>query len=469
MRSRRLLPLLLLTVLACGRNDEAPRSDAPVFGPGPRRVIVICLDSLRGDHLGCHGYGRDTSPRMDALAAKGARFARATAPTNWTLPSHASFFTGLFNKGHGVRREDQALGEDVPSLMEPLLAAGFATAAYTGGAFMTQTYGLHRGFELWWSSEKETGQWGNILRHGLDWLREHPAEDIFLFLHTYEIHAPYMPPPRETREILGYHRTKISANIRELEKHRFGRPDDETATEIVGLYDAGIRYTDRLLGAFLDDLAEEGLDENLLLIVTSDHGESFWEHGGWGHNGDLLGPQITDVPLIVTLPGGAAPREAVVETEVSFMDILPTVLDAAGLEPDNDIDGFSLLPELVGRPVSPADEAARARRSVRVDGREVLTGFCEARRFTWTRAGGRSVVRPGPLGDDETRDAPVAVYDLDADPWELSPRLPTDALDAALDAAAEALAGRPGDETRTPPTIQIDPRMRRNLEALGYL
>ncbi|MBU0742449.1 sulfatase [bacterium] len=483
MRRYTIVFLLALTTLQCARPRPEPEYLGPVFGPGPRRVVVVSLDCLRADHLGCYGYPQPTSPRLDALCEDSVRFARATAPYNWTLPSHTSLFTGLYARGHGVRKENQAVSPEIPNLVEPLREAGFATAAFTGGAYMARRYGHARGFDTFWSSEEDYLQWAEILERGEDWLTDHADEDAFLFLHTYEIHMPYQPPIKYLREILGYHRTKFMGGVREVQNYLTGAPP-EIAVEVVGRYDAGILYTDDLLGGFIARLDAAGLADNMLLIVTSDHGEAFWEHGRWGHNGDLLGPQLTDVPLIVRLPRTVFPAFAgkIVEDEVSFLDIMPTVLDAVGVEPGSDIDGFSLLPELIGRPVNVADAEARERRTVKIDGDETLLGLCESRNYVSLRAGGWSVVVPGPTSADidtlggavpyqvgiDTRAWP-ALYRIAQDPWELEPLPLEGKTAAALSAAAARLAGRPGERDAAPSEIQIPPGLRRRLQALGYL
>ena len=484
MRRYLFVLLLALTTLQCAKPepDPEPAYTGPVFGPGPRHIVVISLDCLRADSLGSYGYDRPTSPYLDALGAQGVRFTRATTPFNWTLPSHTSLFTGLYARGHGVRKENQAVPAEIPSLVEPLREAGFATAAFTGGAYMASTYGHDRGFDTYWSTDKDVIQWAEILERGEDWLGDHAEQDAFLFLHTYEIHMPYKPPLKYLRKILGYHRTQFMGDVREIQKYLTGaRP--KIADEVRGRYDGGIFYTDDLLGGFLARLEEAGLTDNLLLIVSSDHGEAFWEHGRWGHNGDLLGPQLTDIPLIVRMPPAIFPDLAgkVVDREVSFLDIMPTVLDAAGVEPESDIDGFSLLPELIGRSVSAADAEARERRTVRIGGEEHLLGLCESRNYVSLRAGGRSVVVPGPAWSEENLadDVPYhegldvkawpALYRIDNDPGVLEPR-PFAGDDAAeLGDAAARLAGRPGQQDVTPSEIQIPPRLRRRLDALGYL
>jgi len=474
--------LLALTTLQCAK----PESEylGPVFGDGPRRVVVISLDCLRADHLGCYGYDRITSPNMDALCEESIRFAKATAPYNWTLPSHCSLFTGLYALGHEVRQVRELASAEIPYLVEALQDDGFATAAFTGGGFLADRFGHDRGFDTYWSSIRVPDDWADILERGENWLTEHVHEDAFLFLHTFEIHMPFQAPDKYVDRILGYHDTKITGNNKEYLRYRHGA-EPEIAAELAGRYDAGILYTDDLLGAFLDRLDASGLADNMLLIVTSDHGEAFFEHGNWGHANELLGPELTDVPLIVRLPRSVFPAFAgkVVDDEVSFMDILPTVLDACGVEPLSDIDGFSLLPELIGRPVNAADAEARARRTVMIDGDETLFSLCESRSYMSVRAGGWSVVMQGPMHgvkasrglskdgrhEDNSLEAWPALYNVASDPGELAP-LPLEGEAASvLSEAAARLSASTGANEAAPLDTQIPPEERKKLEALGYI
>jgi len=483
MRRYLFVLLLSLAIVQCSGPRE-PEYTGPVFGPGPRHVIVISLDCLRADHLSCYGYDKTTSPNLDALCGESIRFSRATAPHNWTLPSHTSLFTGLYARGHGVRKGNQAITAEIPTLVEPLQAAGIATAAFTGGAFMASRYGHDRGFDDFWSSSEDFYQWEEILEFGEDWLESNADRDAFLFLHTYEIHMPYYSPDKYLDEMVGYHHTEFEGSLNQVHMYLTGaRPRIES--EIVGRYDAGILFTDDLLGQFIERLDASTRADNTLLIISSDHGEAFWEQGRWGHNGDLLGPQLSDVPLIARLPRSVFPDSVgkIVDADVSFLDIMPTVLDALGVEPTSDIDGFSLLPEMIGRPVSVADQEARERRTVKVDGNEALVGLCESINYVSLRAGDWSVVVPGPAftsqpgAESETASYQVgidvsrwpALYDLAADPGELDP-LPLDgAIADVLGAAAARLAGRPGEADVSSQEINIPPRLKRRLEALGYL
>ncbi len=460
---------LLLALAGLAPGCGAPRVE-PVFGPGPRTIVVVSLDCLRADRLHCYGNPVPTSPFLDRLAAGNARFTRATCPANWTLPSHLSLFTGLYPHRHGVINPLQSLNGATGHLVEPLRAAGFRTAAFTGGGYLQARFGHDRGFETYWGAPRIDGVLDETLARARAWLAGHRGEDAFLFLHTYEIHEPFTPPPEYLRRILPEPRTDVTGDIAQMRELAKKGATPEQVREIVAHYDADILHTDAKLGAFRAALDSLGLGDNLLFVVSSDHGEQFWEHGGTGHGGDFLGPELTDIPLIVSLPraSAAAARGRVVDAEASFLDILPTVLDAAGLPVPSDLDGYSLLPELLGRRPDVIGKAARDRRAVEVAGRRAPLGLTEGLRFASVRAGGwKAFVSLPRAGDRRLKLAP-ALYDLRADPRELAPLPLTGPV-------AEALAGvlprrvASGLSSFAPGRSEIDETTNRQLRALGYV
>ena len=458
------LSLLLILAGGCGRQETES-----VFGDGPRRIIVVSLDCLRADHMGCYGYGRETSPFLDGLAAESTLFTRATAPSNWTLPSHVSLFTGLYPSHHGVLQKHQSLAETIGSLVEPLKAAGFATGAVTGGGFLRAKFGHDRGFDYYKEARQMSGALPGTLSDAETWLRTHKAEDTFLFVHTYEIHMPYTPPRAYVTRILGDAPTEFTGTTRNMiDLKARGEVTETDIREVAGHYDACIAYTDELLGAWIRRLEATGLAGNLLLIVSSDHGEAFWEHGAHGHNADLLGSGVTDVPLIVRLPGtphGAEGR--VSDIECSFMDIMPTVLEAAGLSRPKGLDGFSLLPELTGRPASGPDRKARERREVRLESGRFGLGISEGLNYDAVRAGAlKAVIAKTDRG--EVAHWP-GFYNLDADPGERSPLPPIGNAYRELTESLESLLGERRPAVDAVDESKLDPETRRQLEALGYI
>ena len=311
---------LLAACSGCaGSGDGAPRPTGP-----PRHLVLVSLDTLRADRLGCYGYERDTSPTLDRLASEGARFAHAISETSWTLPAHATLFTALAPRAHGVVLPELALGDDVPVLAEVLREEGFRTFAGTEGAYVSRRYGFARGFERWDDEQTSFAQTLEDARRFLALLDE--GERAFLFLHTYAIHCPYDPPERYTRMFR-------SAGAEPLEvAGRCGNPDfnrlDLSPAQFAFLsdqYDAGIRAADEALSAFVDWLdATERADE-VLWIVTSDHGEELGERGQVGHERSLH-DELLRVPLIVRGPGVAP---AVRDVPVGLADVAPLALEAA--------------------------------------------------------------------------------------------------------------------------------------------
>ncbi len=463
MHRRLILPLLILLSAACGR------SPSDVFGEGPRRIIVVSLDTLGAKHLECYGYHRVTAPNITGVAEAGVRFAQVTAPSNWTLPSHVSLFTGLYPARHGVRREHHELDDGPVHMVESLRDAGFATAAFTGGAYLAPRHGLDRGFDHYVSEEQWDHSTDDSLAKARVWLGDHRDQDFFLFLHTYEIHAPYTAPNEWVRRYTEGRRSGFRGLIVQLqEMKKKERIREQDIRIVVDHYDAGIAWTDHMLGGFLDWLAAEGLDENLLLLISSDHGEEFWEHGDHSHGGDLLGNEVTQVPLIVRLPDGSA-AGSVVDHEASFMDIMPTVLDAAGVGRPSDLDGYSLLPEMIGRPVAPEDREARARRLYDPARSDHSVGLCEGEHFTAAQTRRWKAVTPRPDADASAHALWPALFDLAADPGEADSLAPSgDVMDLLTGAVDRLVGSGKGQQFIPPDAAELDEAARRQLEALGY-
>ncbi|HVS18455.1 MAG TPA: sulfatase [Planctomycetota bacterium] len=328
----------LLAVLLAGSALSCSGESRPA-----RRVVLVSVDTLRADHMSLHGYGRDTTPELARLAAEdGVVFERCYAQSSWTLPSHMSMLTGLYPITHGVNSDDKRLARNVVTLAERLREAGFATAAFTDGGYVASGWGLEDGFQEYHDDrlgavEGDSGL-ARILPHAERWLREHRAQDTFLFLHTYEVHAPYAeaepwishfetesPPPAEDVERLEYLRGL--GDSEEYELDRF-----EGLQHLQATYDGLILRADQRLGRLFALLRELGIYDETLIVVTSDHGESFLDSGVYAGHGLLLTEAETRVPLVVKFPGNrfaGARSDALVES----VDIAPTVLHALRVAP----------------------------------------------------------------------------------------------------------------------------------------
>lgn len=309
--------------------NRAARSAAPSASPAQPDVILITIDTLRADHLGCYGYRRGETPNLDALAASAVRFAHAYTPVPITLPAHTVIMTGSYPMATGIHDfSGNKLPPDAATLARVLLDHGYQTAAFVSAAVLDSRFGLDAGFETYYDhfdfSRLDETNLDLMERPGnqttdlaLAWLREHassrasgPRKPFFLWLHLYDPHYPYTPPE------------PYAARFRD-------RP-----------YDGEIAFADSQVGRIEQDLKQRGIWDHAVVVVAGDHGEGLGEHGEKTH-GFFLYNSTLHVPLLIKIPG-AAP--SVVQRDVSLVDIMPTVLQALGLPIPASVQGKNLLP-----------------------------------------------------------------------------------------------------------------------------
>ena len=389
--------------------ESHPRTRASSEAPN---VVLICVDTLRADGLSCYGNLRRTSPRLDALAARGTLFERAFAPSPWTWPSTASLFTALSPPEHGLTDIDSCfLAHELETLAEALQRAGVTTAAWSTNPLIGPSKGFAQGFEVF--EELPWKRTSQIAREVEPWLREMGEWRFFLYLHPIDPHLPYEPEPDLAAVFAGQgpdgHRTGLAREILEA-RHAGGEWDpaelQRTLRHDRKLYEGEVAGVDRALGELLDLLRELGLEENTVVAVTSDHGEEFGEHGLTGHAGQLY-DELVRVPLILAGPG--VPAGVRVERPVENRHVAPTLLELAGVPARSNLRGASLL--------TGADVAAAP------------IFFC-TRRGRWILPEEKAVRRPPHLygvqvGDRRLMWAPAAeegeaelvrLYDLESDP-----------------------------------------------------
>ena len=327
----RILFVLLCCHLAAGASvarEPEPDKDSR---PG---VFLITIDTLRADHVHCYGYDQIRTPALDLLAEQGIRFTQAFTPSPITNSSHTSILTGLIPSSHGVSDFGVPLAAKYPTLAELLTKGGYTTAAFIGAVILDSKNlapGLNRGFEFYDNFPEVAttkSRWGRLERRGMEveeraesWLNTHSAGSHFVWLHFYDPHDPYEPPPPYS----------------EVYKDR--------------LYDGEIAYADSALGRFLAYLKKQGWYEGAMIVVVGDHGEGLGEHHEDTH-GIFLYDSTTHVPLIVKLPDE---REAgrTVEAQVRTTDIMPTILSLLGIAAPANLDGDSLEPLLTGLQAPP--------------------------------------------------------------------------------------------------------------------
>lgn len=329
--------------------------------PPPPTVVLISLDTLRPERLGAYGNGRDVSPHVDGLARGGVVFAQALANSPYTLPSHMSMLTGLDPVAHGVKRHGDVLSSRVTTLAETLRRAGFQCGAFTDGGYVSASYGFSQGFHVF-DDKRDTRKEGavngmrRILPRALTWLDAHEDEPLFLFVHTFDAHAPYQDGDEQVRDGFRAREALDGPQDHELFRLRWlyqmealRIPEYGRMSELLNDYDAGVHDADAGVGGVLDWLERTGRLRDALVIVTSDHGESFADHGiHVGHGIGLTDDEIR-IPLVVKLPGGEGAGRRITEP-VDLTDLAPTVLEALRLPPTAELQGESLLGLVRGQP-----------------------------------------------------------------------------------------------------------------------
>lgn len=312
-------------------------------GPSqPANVLLISIDTLRADRLGCYGYERPTSPALDALAQGGTLFENVVASSPWTVPSHATLFTGRFPHAHGVVTERDRLADDIPVLAELLRTRGMRTAAVVQTTWLSQAQGFARGFDSFQQIPDHAEGGVLVSRGGEAFLRAFSNRPFFLFLHYYDVHSEYRPRPRYEEMFASGYDGPVDGSAMQLQeiRERYLVLSPRDLEHLSSLYDAEIRQLDDALAKLFALLDELGVRDETLVVVTSDHGEEFLEHGNVLH-GRTMYREVLDVPLILNGPG--VPRGQRVASLASLADVLPTVLARLGVPAPDAIDGLDLL------------------------------------------------------------------------------------------------------------------------------
>lgn len=316
---------VLVALASCSTN-------APV--PPDLNVVLISIDTLRADHLGCYGYPRPTSPAIDELSRDSVVFAQAIAQAPSTLPSHASMFSSLLPHHHQASWANMTrLPEEVLTLAEVLEQVDYRTVAFTGGGQVDPVFGLNQGFEIYKQVRKR--RFRGTVREAVRWLEANRGSPFFMFLHSYEVHHPYTPQPEYLAPFETDYEGPLPKDISIELLTRINRGEIELEERdlrhIIDTYDAEIRSMDDSLGRFVDFLKEQGLYERTMIVITSDHGEELGEHGVVGWHSHTLFDELLRVPLIAKYPFSTY-AGGVIETQVRSLDISPTILAALGVE-----------------------------------------------------------------------------------------------------------------------------------------
>ncbi len=399
-------------------------------GTPSTNVVVITIDTLRADHLGCYGYKQIHTPNIDALAADGVRFERAYTPVPVTLPAHTAIFTGSYPMLSGIHDfSANKLNPQQPTLASVLKEHGYNTAAVIGSAVLDSRFGLNHGFDFYYdhfdfnrlleTNLDEMERPGNVVADvALDWLDKNYQKKFFLWMHLYDPHYPYRPPAPYSQD--------------------YGsRP-----------YDGEIAFADAQVGRLLRFLIEKGLYQSTLIVLSGDHGESLGEHGEKTH-GFFIYNATLQVPLIFRLPQGKLTKQ--ISAQVSLTDIMPTVLQILKVDTPSQVQGRNLLPLMDGKKSNES-------------GSLYAETFLPRLHFNW------SELRGVETGNYHFIDAPKPeLYDLSKDPGETQNLLPQKkAVGEEMQAKLAALIREYSAGQEMAQKTGLDPALMERLKSLGY-
>lgn len=332
----------------------------------PRNVLLIGIETLRADHVGCLGYSRDTTPTLDLLAKEGALFTNCQATSSWTLPSVMSVLTSLYPGVHKTTHFDAALPKGRVTLAQIMQENGYSTAAIVGNPLLDHSNGFSCGFDLYDDYSLQLAANFNIFSDGgmppqsgydrhvlsstnevvnrtaIGWLKKHYQESFFLFVFFYDPHYDYVPPPPYDKLFDPNYEGAIDGRniIKEPRKNK--RPSTRDLDHIKALYDGEIRYTDAEIAKLIKALRAYDILDETLVVIFGDHGDEFYEHGSTGH-GPSLHRELIHVPLILRYPPQIKAKVCSGDL-VSLIDIMPTILDYTELKCSAAMQGMSLRP-----------------------------------------------------------------------------------------------------------------------------
>ncbi|MCP4658136.1 MAG: sulfatase-like hydrolase/transferase, partial [bacterium] len=434
-------------------------------------VLILLVDALRADHLGCYGYGRETTPAIDALADDGVVFRQAITQSTFTKSSIASLFTARYPYQHGVywgshKETPQSITSDIlpgteTTLAEVMQEHGYFTAAWVQNSHLRHFMGFAQGFVRY---RDQQGSIARIHHSFRRWLRV-PAQryPYFAYLHYIDLHDPYRPKPPYDTLFGSYSDVYAGVDFRHWGAYLKAVREKEQSLsqadvdQLIAYYDGQLRYIDEQIGRLLGDLRESGLYEDSLIILTADHGDAFMEHGFISHSSTPY-EELAQVPLIVKFPQRGFPhggvpegrfRGQVVERQVRLVDLMPTILEAVGITPPPDIVGCSLLPLVRSQSRDPgcgyavieiAEEDAYPTLAIRTE--------------RW------KYIHQEKAADE--------LYDLVADPGERHNLISTKEEEAGplRQLALELVAQRPTGEAAR---IELNEQLIQELRALGYV
>jgi arylsulfatase A-like enzyme len=451
----------LVVALGCPGLFGCGRSNRP-------DVILVTLDTTRVDHISAYGYARQVSPEIDRFARDAVLYRHAWSSASWTLPAHASMFTGRYPTSHGahfsgLEKADvtladalqqpgmkqfkaNRLGEEQVTLAELLRDSGYETAAFVGGPWLCPPFGLLQGYALKDADVSSVAgrRADELTDHAIAWINGIPRErPIHVLINYFDPHGPYDPPP-------GYDDLPLAKEPLLIDRKDVngGAPlPPEQRAVYIDRYDGEIRFMDHHFGRLIEALRETGRYEGAMIVVAADHGEAFGEHGFMGHGGWLY-EEILHVPLIVRFPGGRGAGTEV-SKPVSLVDLLPLISSEARFALPKGVEGIPIGRRDLVLAESYRFDYAVKRWGARFD-RDLVAGI----RWPW------KLILPTP-GTPE-------FYRLDEDPGELHNRI-GEAPGADLRAELETTRAKLKPPERLSPPEDVSPEIQERLRSLEYV
>jgi len=457
------IALSCLAWVGCEANFADTTSAPQSAVETPPNVVLIVVDTLRADHLSHYGYARDTAMALDDFRAQSTLFSRAYSTAPWTGPSTISIHTGLSPARHGANAHGDVLPDEANTIAEYLSGAGYSTYGISYNYEVSKKTGYDQGFDVFNDYKNDVLDYpdiGFMVKRVDRWIDSKAVEPYFLYLQPMNTHGPYRVPPERQETLLGHRPSRLFEYYGDpmesiLQEGDLDRRDDvtpEIIKSLVDQYDVAVHYTMEEVASILKALEDGGLLDNTLVVLTSDHGEELFDHGGFSH-GYSLNQEVIRVPLYLRMPRLTGMRTS--DRIVSTLDILPTILELTNLPSEGDLDGRSLIEE--------APEERNERLLVQ--------------RAAWAkRALGWSLVRGNEHLIDmehayDATEAQAELFDLSSDPGEqhdraqgqpdrlIDMRTALDARLAELDAAAHL---------KSPENVLSEMDQER-LRALGYV
>jgi arylsulfatase A-like enzyme len=446
-----------------GSHPKAPKPD----------IVFILVDALRADRLGCYGCKRALTPEMDRIAAEGVLVERTTSQAPWTQPSVATIFTSLYPAVHGVGMEyttstdegarTQVLSDDWVTFAEALQQGGYETAAFIANPWMTSASGFGQGFGLYDDRDVATEMSGAQINDKIrQWLGHRKGgRPLFLYIHYMDVHGPYWAPEevlepllaevenlKRRKDLVGEQKELgyLAGTTKKYKNQARHKALEGTKEYWVARYEAGVRYADMHVGELREILQAAGVWEESLVIVTADHGEELLDHGRWNHGFNLYEEQL-HVPLFLRWKPRLRQGSRVTD-RVQLIDIMPTLLDLAGLPGPDGMQGASMVGLLAGERWNRAAYAEGAKMTKK---RAIYLG--ESKLIDFEKWGGK------------------LVYDLSKDPEERNPQPVNQAkngrelaelMESVMAENAKMAAGR------VVKTVEPSDELRNRLKALGY-